>query len=147
MRVGAGSTLADFVRRHPLIAYFGLAYAGTWLVWAFYMLSLDGLALLPFHAPASYLIIIGLGTFTGPHSLLPRSPRDAPASRGSPPALCNGGLALLGICSYFLVCLRLKRWAASPCRACSPRSHPSTGCRSCWRRWFLYPGAARWSLG
>jgi len=58
--------LADFVRRHPLIAYFVLAYAGSWLVWAFYVLSLDGLALLPFHAPASYLIIIGLGTFTGP---------------------------------------------------------------------------------
>lgn len=42
-----------------------MAYAGSWLVWAFYVLSLDGRGLLPFHAPASFLVIIGLGTFTG----------------------------------------------------------------------------------
>jgi membrane protease YdiL (CAAX protease family) len=48
------------------MAYFALAYAGSWLVWAFYVLSLDATGLLPFHAPASFLVLIGLGTFTGP---------------------------------------------------------------------------------
>jgi uncharacterized protein len=58
--------VGELIRRHPLIAYFALAYTGSWLVWAFYVLSLDGVRLLPFQAPASFLVIIGLGTFTGP---------------------------------------------------------------------------------
>ena len=58
--------MSELVRRHPLIAYFAIAYTGSWLVWALYVLSLDGTGLLPFHAPASFLVIIGLGAFTGP---------------------------------------------------------------------------------
>jgi hypothetical protein len=58
--------VGELVRRHPLIAYFVLAYAGSWLVWGFYVLSLDGVGLLSFHAPASFMVIIALGTFTGP---------------------------------------------------------------------------------
>ena len=56
----------QLVRRHPLIAYFGIAYAGSWLVWALFVLSAEGTGLLPFHAPASFLVLIGVGTFTGP---------------------------------------------------------------------------------
>ena len=58
--------MGQLVRRHPLIAYFGIAYAGSWLVWALYVLSAEGTGLLPFHAPASFLVLIGIGTFTGP---------------------------------------------------------------------------------
>jgi membrane protease YdiL (CAAX protease family) len=58
--------VGDLVRRYPLSAYFVIAYAGSWLVWAFFVLSRDGSGLLPFHSPSSFLILIGIGTFSGP---------------------------------------------------------------------------------
>jgi hypothetical protein len=58
--------VGDLVRRYPLSSYFVIAYAGTWLAWAFFVLSRDGSGLLPFHSPSSYLILIGIGTFSGP---------------------------------------------------------------------------------
>jgi len=33
--------LRDLIRRYPLISYFLIAYAGTWLVWALFVLSRD----------------------------------------------------------------------------------------------------------
>jgi uncharacterized protein len=65
LRNGPGSW-ADLIRRYPLISYFVIAYAGTWLVWALFVLSRDGSGLLPFHSPASFLVVIGIGTFSGP---------------------------------------------------------------------------------
>src|SRR5258708_81323 len=59
-------TVGDLVRRYPLSTYFVIAYAGTWLAWAFFVLSRDGSGLLPFHSPSSFLILIGIGTFSGP---------------------------------------------------------------------------------
>jgi len=37
--------------RHPLVSFFVLAYAGTWLTELPYMLSEDGSGLLPFSSP------------------------------------------------------------------------------------------------
>jgi hypothetical protein len=45
-REGAGR-VADLIRRYPLVSYFVIAYAGTWLVWAVFVLSRDGSGLLP----------------------------------------------------------------------------------------------------
>ena len=58
--------MADLIRRYPLISYFVIAYAGTWLVWALFVLSREGSGLLPFHSPSSFLVLIGIGTFSGP---------------------------------------------------------------------------------
>ena len=43
--------MGDVIRRYPLISYFVIAYAGSWAVWALFVLSLEGSGLLPFHAP------------------------------------------------------------------------------------------------
>jgi uncharacterized protein len=58
--------VGDVIRRYPWISYFVIAYAGTWLVWALFVLSREGSGLLPFHSPASFLVLIGIGTFSGP---------------------------------------------------------------------------------
>ena len=58
--------MSDVIRRYPLISYFVIAYAGSWVVWALFVLSLEGSRLLPFHAPSSFLVLIGIGTFSGP---------------------------------------------------------------------------------
>lgn len=39
------------VRRHPLVAFFVLAYAASWLTWLPYVLSADGLGVLDFRFP------------------------------------------------------------------------------------------------
>jgi membrane protease YdiL (CAAX protease family) len=39
------------IRRHPLVAFFVLAYAASWLVWLPYVLSADGLGVLNFGFP------------------------------------------------------------------------------------------------
>lgn len=58
--------MGDLIRRYPLTSYFVLAYAGTWLVWAFFLFSQEGSGLLRFHSPASFMVVIGIGTFSGP---------------------------------------------------------------------------------
>ena len=58
--------MSDVIRRYPLISYFVIAYAGSWAVWALFVLSLEGSGLLPFHAPASFMVLVGIGTFSGP---------------------------------------------------------------------------------
>jgi uncharacterized protein len=52
--------------RHPLVFYTLIAYAGTWLVWLPFLLSVDGLGLMSFSSPLPLVVIGGLGTFTGP---------------------------------------------------------------------------------
>ena len=49
--------LLGFMRRHPLVCYFFLAYALSWLGWFPLVLSQNGLGLLPFHLPL--LAILG----------------------------------------------------------------------------------------
>ena len=57
--------MADLIRRYPLISYFVIAYAGTWLVWALSCSPGTEAGLLPFHSPLRFLLI-GIGTFSGP---------------------------------------------------------------------------------
>jgi membrane protease YdiL (CAAX protease family) len=58
--------VGDLIRRYPLISYFVIAYAGAWPVWALFVLSREGSALLPFRSPSSFMVLIGIGTFSGP---------------------------------------------------------------------------------
>ena len=39
------------IRRYPLVSYFALAYGLSWLFWLPYVLSSDGLSVLPFRFP------------------------------------------------------------------------------------------------
>lgn len=48
----------QFLQRHPLLSYFVMAYGFSWLAWVPYILSLDGLGLLPVH-------LTQLGTLPG----------------------------------------------------------------------------------
>jgi uncharacterized protein len=53
--------------RHPLVFYFLIAYAGSWLVWMPMVLSEDGLGLLPYKvSPLLAQAAITIATFTGP---------------------------------------------------------------------------------
>jgi uncharacterized protein len=49
------------IGRHPLVAFFVLAYAVSWLVWLPYVLSADGLGVLDFRFPA----FLGSNQLTG----------------------------------------------------------------------------------
>jgi membrane protease YdiL (CAAX protease family) len=61
------SSVAGWIKHHPLISYFVLAFAGTWLVIAPLVLGLDGSGLLAYHLPDwLYLVIYVLGAYTGP---------------------------------------------------------------------------------
>jgi membrane protease YdiL (CAAX protease family) len=49
--VQSASPYKDLLARHPLVFFFLIAYAGTWLVELPYILSEDGAGLLPFSSP------------------------------------------------------------------------------------------------
>jgi membrane protease YdiL (CAAX protease family) len=49
--VQSASPYKDLLARHPLVFFFIIAYAGTWLVELPYVLSEDGAGLLPFSSP------------------------------------------------------------------------------------------------
>src|ERR687890_2185444 len=49
--VQSASPYKDLLARHPLVFFFIIAYAGTWLVELPYILSEDGAGLLPFSSP------------------------------------------------------------------------------------------------
>src|SRR5215217_2290712 len=68
-RHATGSSLAAWIARHPLTAYFALAFLGTWLVLAPLPLgrSEHGLGLLPLAVPGGAdFLLAQLSTFTGP---------------------------------------------------------------------------------
>lgn len=52
---------------HPLVTYFLLAFAGTWLLELPIVLGQDGLGILPYHVPLPIYIVLFLAcSFTGP---------------------------------------------------------------------------------
>lgn len=62
-----GGSLTTLVRQHPLVAYFVLAFAGTWVCFAPITLSQRGLGILPVELPdAVAFILYFLATYTGP---------------------------------------------------------------------------------
>ncbi len=61
--VPSSNSLLRVMRRHPLACYFLLAYGFSWLGWLPYVLSQNGLGLLPFH-PSQFIVL--LGGFLGP---------------------------------------------------------------------------------
>lgn len=56
----------DLLVRYPLISYFVLAYAGSWLVWGLFVFSREGAGVLPFNSPMPFLMTVSLGIFLGP---------------------------------------------------------------------------------
>jgi hypothetical protein len=57
--------LKALLARHPLVFYFIIAYAGSWLVWMPLLLSERGTALLPFDSPL-LAVAFPVGIFMGP---------------------------------------------------------------------------------
>jgi len=58
---------ATWARQHPLMAYFSLAFAGTWLLDLPMVLGKDGLGLVSYNVPmAIYIILFLLSSFSGP---------------------------------------------------------------------------------
>lgn len=62
--------LRALLRRHPLLAFFALAYGLSWLAWTPYVLSQDGLGVLPIVFPVllgtTQLLGVLPGAFLGP---------------------------------------------------------------------------------
>jgi len=52
--------------RHPLVSYFIIAYAGSWLVVLPYLRSASGAGLLPFNWPVPFAVSAALAPFAGP---------------------------------------------------------------------------------
>lgn len=59
--------MTGIIRRHPLLAFFVLAYAGSWIGWSPWWLSQDGLGVLTYE-PTLWMIagINQVGLFAGP---------------------------------------------------------------------------------
>ena len=69
MQPASSSTLKRLIIRHPLVAYFVIAFGGTWIFFLPFVLSrgVNGLGILPFTLPdiALFAVFI-LGTLAGP---------------------------------------------------------------------------------
>ena len=61
------SSLKQVIARHPLIAYFVLAFGGSWGVQLPMLLSQDGFGLLPYTVPLlPFMLLFLLSTYAGP---------------------------------------------------------------------------------
>lgn len=59
--------MTNFVHRHPVLAFFALAYLGSWLGWAPWWLSESGIGVIPFTLPFIGIALINqVGLFAGP---------------------------------------------------------------------------------
>jgi membrane protease YdiL (CAAX protease family) len=65
--INQSNSVVSWVRQHPLLTYFILAFAGTWLPFAPVWLGTRGLGLLPITPPGELVLILFLiATFAGP---------------------------------------------------------------------------------
>src|SRR5919107_1097581 len=64
--VQSASPYKGLLARHPLVFFFLIAYAGTWLVGLPYVLSEDGSGLLPFSSPLLTWVLSPASIFLGP---------------------------------------------------------------------------------
>jgi hypothetical protein len=57
---------AGVLSRHPLVSYFIIAYAGSWLVVLPYLRSASGAGLLSFNWPVPFAVSAAIAPFAGP---------------------------------------------------------------------------------
>jgi len=60
------ASLRAHIYRHPLVAYFAIAFAGTWLTILPLLLGMDGLGLFSYRFGDAGILFALLSTFTGP---------------------------------------------------------------------------------
>src|SRR6478752_3580134 len=64
---GLGTMLKQAIVRHPLVAYFSLAFLGTWTFFLPLLLSQQGAKVLPYSlSDAAAFLFYFLATYTGP---------------------------------------------------------------------------------
>src|SRR5215212_693169 len=64
--VQSASPYKGMLARHPLVFFFIIAYAGTWLLELPYVLSEDGSGLLPYSSPLLTWVLMPASVFLGP---------------------------------------------------------------------------------
>ena len=64
--VTSASPDKGLLARHPLVFFFVMAFAFSWIAWAPWVLSEEGAGLLPFSSPLLERVALPLGIFLGP---------------------------------------------------------------------------------
>jgi len=64
--VRPSSPLGGLLARHPLISFFVMAFAFSWIVWSPWYLSEEGVGLLPFSSPLLPSFAVPVGILLGP---------------------------------------------------------------------------------
>ena len=64
--VHSAASAKGLLARHPLISFFVMAFAFSWIAWAPWVLSEEGASLLPFSSPLLAPVALPLGIFLGP---------------------------------------------------------------------------------
>ena len=65
-QAASSSQLKRLIKHHPLLTYFVIAFAGTWLVDLPMLLGKDGLGLFPYRFGDAGMLVVWFSAFTGP---------------------------------------------------------------------------------